>query len=194
VRIISKYSTYWLEVYDGQTDKQNLIANYTFEDNRVPESIYSRTNNMFVKLKFQCSYPTDRKLQPLELQLMQYHREWDRLKDQHHLYEKKLYEHNPFYSGDDPRPDRPFQPLPKHKILNPLALDQLTVREQNKHFQMYEREKVYEELEWKQKLKEKELELKQTRIACPYSDLDEITMFAMIGDLKHPDLVNIFFL
>jgi hypothetical protein len=120
---------------------------------------------------------------------MQFHREWDRLKDQQHLYEKKLYEHNPFYLGDDPRPDRPFQPIPKHKILNPLALDQLTVREQNKHFNMYEREKAYEELEWKQKLKEKELELKQTRIACPYSDLDEITMYAMIGDLKHPDLV-----
>ena len=189
VRILSRYSTYWLEVYDGQTEKQNLIANYTFEDGRTPESIYSRTNNLFVKLKFQCSYPTNRKLQPIELQHVQFNREWEQLKRQQSLYEKKLYEHNPFYLGDDPRPERPYQPIPKHKILNPLTLDQLTVREQNKHFTMYERQKVYEELEFKMKMKEKEQELRQTRIACPFSDLDEITMYAMIGDLKHPDLV-----
>jgi hypothetical protein len=42
VNIRSRFSRYWLEVYDGQTDQSSLIANYTFEDGRTPESIYSR--------------------------------------------------------------------------------------------------------------------------------------------------------
>lgn len=178
-----------MEVYDGQTDKQNLIANYTFEDNRTPQAIYSRTNNLYVKLRFQCNYPTDRKLEPVELQQLQFQREWNQMKQQQAFYEKKLYEHHPFYLPDDPRPDRPFQPIPRNKILNPLSLDQLTVREQNTKFIEYDREKFIEQLEYKKKLSETEQDIRQTRIACPYSDLDEITMFAMIGDHKHPDLV-----
>jgi hypothetical protein len=51
----SKHIKYWLEVYDGQTEyPNNLITNYTFHNGKTPESIYSRSNNMLVKIKFQC--------------------------------------------------------------------------------------------------------------------------------------------
>lgn len=33
------------------------------------------------------------------------------------------------------------------------------------------------------------MELSQTQIACPYSAYDEITMYAMVGVLKNPDLL-----
>lgn len=39
------------------------------------------------------------------------------------------------------------------------------------------------------KIAQKEVEVSQTRIACPYSAYDEITMYAMVGVLKHPDLL-----
>lgn len=92
VNIRSQFSKYWLEVYDGQTDQNPLIANYTFEDGKTPESVYSRSNYMFVKIRFQCSYnETVRHMQPVELRRLEQMRKWDQFKKQQYIYEKNLY-------------------------------------------------------------------------------------------------------
>lgn len=57
--INSTYLNYSLEVYDGQSEYYPLIANYTLKNNTLPESIYSRSNYMFVKIKFICKAPAN---------------------------------------------------------------------------------------------------------------------------------------
>ena len=111
--IKSKHVRYWLEVYDGQTESNYLIANYTFQNGETPESIYSRSNTMLVKIRFYCL------IQNPELALIQ--------------------------------------------------TQQSQIQAINSN--------------------EPSL-LQKARIFCPNSsDEDEITMFAMIGNVKHPDLV-----
>ena len=113
VLIKSKHVRYWLEVYDGQTESNYLIANYTFQNGETPESIYSRSNTMLVKIRFYCL------IQNPELALIQ--------------------------------------------------TQQSQIQAINSN--------------------EPSL-LQKARIFCPNSsDEDEITMFAMIGNVKHPDLV-----
>ena len=188
VNIVSKYSTYWLEVYDGQTEKNPLIANYTFENGKTPESIFSRSSYMFVKLKFQCNYPTDRTLQPLEIQRLQQKNKWDQIQTQQLLYEEKLYKYNRPQSPEL-KADRPWQENPDRRIPGPLPLDQLTLQEQKEQWNIFERQQQIQDSKFKQELNQKQHELKQARIFCPYSNYDDITMYAMIGNLKNPDLV-----
>ncbi len=95
VNIRSQFSRYWLEVYDGQSDQNPLIANYTFEDGKTPESIYSRSNYMFVKIRFQCLYnDTVRYMQPLEIRRLEQRNKWNQFKEQQYIYEKNLYKYN----------------------------------------------------------------------------------------------------
>lgn len=197
VNIRSRYSHYWLEVYDGQTEQQsNLIANYTFENGHTPESIYSRSSYMFVKLKFYCSYPTDRKLQPIELQKLEREQKWYNYEKQQELYERKLYQYN-HPEGlhiQNVQAEKPWQEQP-NQYIPPLSLSSLTYDEQQKQlylFDKYQREKSFE---FNQELAFQEQQLKQARIFCPFANYDDITMYAMIGNLKHPDLVvkNSFF-
>jgi hypothetical protein len=187
VNIRSKYSTYWLEVYDGQTEKNPLIANYTFENGKTPEAIFSRSNYMFVKLRFQCNYPSDRKLQPVEIEQMQQRNKWDQFKTQQQQYERNLFQHNPpFVPGL--RADRPWQE-PPNKNIPPFNLHQLSVQDQKQQLYLFDKQQKEQDAKFQQNMDQKQHDLQQSRIFCPYSNYDDITMFAMVGELKHPDLL-----
>jgi hypothetical protein len=187
VNIRSKYSTYWLEVYDGQTDKNALIANYTFENGKTPESIYSRGNYMYVKLKFQCNFPSDRKLQPIELQQMNLRHKWDEMKENQFLYEKLLYKYSP-PTQPGLQADRPWQQDPSFH-LPPFSLGQMKKEEQQHVLNLFEKDLYEKNLKYDKNINQKEHNLQQARIFCPYSGYDDITMYAMIGNVKHPDLI-----
>lgn len=141
-QIVSKYSTYWLEVYDGHTDKNPLIANYTFENGKTPESIFSRSNYLFVKLRFQCNYPTDRRLQPVELGRLGFKKDWDVFNSQRYLYEKQLLRNNQPPIREDlyvnERAERPWQEMPFHNV-PPLFLSQLEPKDRANEQLKYER-------------------------------------------------------
>jgi hypothetical protein len=171
-------------VYDGQTEQNPLIANYTFEDGKTPESIYSRSNYMFVKFRFLCTFPTNRQLQPIEIQQMQQQNQWKQHMSQQYMYEQKLYQYYPpqYFSGAE----RPWQENPQK--IPPLSLEQMTFQQQRKQLEQFEKLQQRQELKFQQTLQEKESQLQQARIFCPYSGFDEITMYAMAGELKHPDL------
>lgn len=189
INIISKYSTYWLEVYDGQTEKNSLIANYTFENGKTPEAIFSRSNYLFVKIKFQCNYPTERKLQPIELKQMELEKNWKIFGSQQAAYEQSRYDHNlPPGNYHEMRAERPWQENP-FKNVPPLFLDRLTHQEQVKQQTLYDRVQKEQDMLFNNEIQMKQLDSERTRISCPYSAYDEITMFAMIGTLKHADLL-----
>jgi hypothetical protein len=54
VFINSTYLNYRLEVYDGQSEFYPLIVNYTLINNTLPESVHSKSNYIFVKIRFIC--------------------------------------------------------------------------------------------------------------------------------------------
>jgi hypothetical protein len=191
VNIRSRFSHYWLEVYDGQTEQPSqLIANYTFENGKTPEAIYSRSSYMFVKLKFYCSYPTNRQLQPIELAKLEREYKWNEYEQQQEIYERKLYQYN-HPEGlhiQNMQADRPWQEKPDQYVA-PLSLSALTFDEQQKQLYLFEKNQKEKSFKFNQDLKIQQQQLKQARIFCPYASYDDITMFAMIGQLKHPDLV-----
>ncbi|CAF0869334.1 unnamed protein product [Brachionus calyciflorus] len=166
IKILSKYSTYWLEVYDGQTDKNSLIANYTFQNGKTPESIMSRGNFMYVKIKYQCNFPSGRQLQPIELKQLKLDETWNKMEKNQNLYEKNLFNNR----------NRP-------------NLNQLSQSERIKNMNELEKNLLEEDLKLKEKIFEKNSNNLQSRIACPYTNLDEITMYAMIAPNKNPDLL-----
>lgn len=190
MNIRSKYSHYWLEVYEGQTEqKANLIANYTFENGRTPEAIYSRSNFMFVKLKFFCSYPTDRQLQPIELQKLEREQLWLQYQHQQEIYERKLYQYN-HPEGvhiQNVYAERPWQEQPDQYVA-PLSLSSLKFDEQQAQLMKFEKYQKEKALKFKQDLAIQQQQLKQARVFCPFASFDDITMYAMVGNLKHPDL------
>jgi hypothetical protein len=149
VNIRSKFSTYWLEVYDGQTEKNALIANYTFENGKTPEAIFSRTKYMFVKLRFQCNYPSDRKLQPIELAQLNNRHEWKKFQENQFLYEQNLYKYNP-PGQPGLQADRPWQENPLHNMPPPFSLEQLRVDDQQKQFNLFEKDQYKKEMKFDQ--------------------------------------------
>lgn len=150
--IVSKYSSYWLEVYDGQTEKNPLIANYTFENGRTPESIFSRSNYLFVKLRFQCNYASERRLQPVELGRLSFKKDWQVFNSQQYEYEKnKLHYNQPPLRDNqwvNERAERQWQEMP-YRNVPPLFFNQLEPREQAKEQLKYERIQKEESIRFK---------------------------------------------
>ncbi|RNA26979.1 bark beetle isoform X1 [Brachionus plicatilis] len=179
IKILSQYSTYWLEVYDGQTDKNSLIANYTFQNGKTPEAIYSKSNYMFVKIKYECNFPSGRHLQPVEIKKIKLEHQWEQMKENQMIYEQNLYRHSP--------PSHPDMPLYQHSPI--LPLHQLTNSDRLKTLKELEKNLKEQNLKLNEKINEKNVNNLKTRLACPYTHLDEITMYAMIGPSKNPDLL-----
>lgn len=178
IKILSEYSTYWLEVYDGQTDKNPLIANYTFQNGKTPEAIYSRSNYMFVKIKYQCNFASGRQLQPIEINKIRLEHQWNQMKENQMVYGQNLFRHSP--------------PIGDHMPLNNLPmlpLEHLSDAEKLKNLQQLDKNLNKENLKFEEKINEKNVQNAKTRIACPYTDLDDITMYAMIGPSKNADLL-----
>lgn len=106
---------------------------------------------MYVKLRFQCNYPTDRKLQPIEMQKLEFNKNWKIFGSQQNLYEKSLFEHNPppnrenIYVNDGA--ERPWQEMP-YKNIPPLFMSQLNPREQQKQQFLFERVQKEEEIKF----------------------------------------------
>jgi hypothetical protein len=155
---------------------------------------------MFVKLKFLCNYPTDRVISPAEMRQMEQKRLWDQMADQRYLYEKKLYSYNPPIGDTDVYyADKPWQNRPANRQQHekpPFQLGSLNVREQQQQLLLFEKEQLIEEQKFKQTLQLQQQQLRQSRIFCPFSGYDDITMYAMVGDTKHPDLtmLNVHFI
>ncbi len=190
VNIRSRYSTYWLEVYDGQTDKSALVANYTFENGRTPESIYSRSNYMHVKLRFHCNYPSERKLQPIELQQLSAQHTWDQARDRQLDYEQQLYKNSPpLHPGRFA--DRPWQPADTgtNWLADLFSLEHASFEDKQRRLDELKRRTQLDKLSYAHALSERERLMQQSRIFCPHSGYDDITMYAMTGSAKHPDLV-----
>lgn len=175
IKILSQFSTYWLEVYDGQTDKNSLIANYTFQHDKTPEAIFSKSNYMFVKIKYQCNFPSGRDLQPIEIKKIQLEHQWEQIKENQMIYGQNLFRNSPPIDFQMPK-SFPY-------------IDHLTDTDRIKALKKLDKNLNEENLRLNEKINENNFINAKTRIACPYTDLDEITMYAMIGPSKNPDLL-----
>jgi len=191
VNIRSQFSRYWLEVYDGQTDQNNLIANYTFENGRTPESIYSRSNYMFVKIRFECEYEAGvRHLEPIEVARLEREQRWKDYKEQQFLYEKYLYKYNQVDSRFDSRIEAQWPWHERtHEYVAPLSLEKLTFEDRQQVLEKFGENRRQKEMEFSIELERQRQQLARARVYCPFASFDEITMWAMVGKEKDADLL-----
>ena len=170
-------------MYDGQTDQGSLIANYTFTNGKTPESIYSRSSYLFVKLRFLCTYPTNRQLQPIELQQLEQKQRWEQFQSEQLNYEQSLFDRDNRLRESS----RDMNVLQNH--IAPLFFHSLSFQEQQRQLILFDNYQKEQKRKLDEQIKEEQRLLQQGRIYCPLSSMDEITMFAMVGPSKHPDLV-----
>lgn len=84
--------------------------------------------------------------------------------------------------------ERPWEER-KDEYVAPLSLSKLTFQDtQNalNEFELSQRKQAYE---FNIQLEQEQQKLRQARVYCPFANFDDISMFAMIGHRKDPDLV-----
>ncbi len=146
---------------------------------------------MFVKIRFECEYDESvRHLQPIEIARLEQEERWKDYKEQQLLYEKYLYKYNQVDSRFDGRVSAEW---PWHERQNeyvaPLSLAKLTFEDRQEVLEKFAENRKQKEMEFGIELERQRQQLARARVYCPFASFDEITMWAMVGKEKDPDLL-----
>ena len=71
----------------------------------------------------------------------------------------------------------------------PLSLSKLTFNDRQSVLERFAENQKMRQHEFDIQLEQQRQQLQRARVYCPYASFDEITMYAMIGHAKDPDLL-----
>ena len=85
-------------------------------------------------------------------------------------------------------PEYPWQER-KDEYVAPISLSKLTFEDEQNALNEFELEQRRQQFAFSMELEQERQKLRQARVHCPFADFDDISLFAMVGARKDPDLV-----